>query len=713
MSFYDDASLVFLPSGQAGKDGKAYSMKPVEELGSELVTNGDFANGSSNWSTYTSGSSNVVFSDDVATINIDGSNSNVGIYQENVFSSGVQYRIVLRAKGTSSFDAEVVESQAAATQQVISSFSLTTSYQDFVFTHTANGTNDIFIHRLFSASGANESIIIDSVSIKEITTPLADFTFSRGSNLTATRVDSNGLIEKGRENLLLQSNQFDTTWTLNDASVTSGQSGYDGSSDAWLLTKTGSYGQLQQSLSAFSGVHTFSVYIKAGDSNWARVRVGSAPKNSSFFDLQNGVIGASGTTPIDSNIENIGGGWYRCSITTNISASIVYVYPAEGDGLVSGTSGSIYIQDAQLEQGLVATEYIESGASTGLAGILEDSPRFDYSGGASCPSLLLEPSRTSLYQYSEYISNFQGTNTFNAANSPEGVSNAILLTKTSASDQFVNISWSGSSLSTETEYTMSLFVKYNGYDVDVRYEYNNFNDWGKGWNALFQVRSSGVTASTTASCTSDVKDYGNGWYRIIVNVETAASITPTASSNLVRIIGASADEVLIYGAGMEQGSYPTSYIPNHSGGSVTREVENLNDLDISSMITSSSFTWFLDLNDFIGSDNNHKTIRIQNTSGVEIQFRVRSDGYRFYYNGIAGGSTYPISGSTTANKFCVSYDGNDYRLYVDGTLEVTTRSVGDSGWDKIINEVKAPLPLKQMLLFPSKLSDAECITLTS
>jgi hypothetical protein len=41
-----------------------------------------------------------------------------------------------------------------------------------------------------------------------------DFTFTRGSNLAATRVDENGLIEKGRENLLLQSNQFDTTWVL-------------------------------------------------------------------------------------------------------------------------------------------------------------------------------------------------------------------------------------------------------------------------------------------------------------------------------------------------------------------------------------------------------------------------------------------------------------------------------------------------------------------
>ena len=35
-----------------------------------------------------------------------------------------------------------------------------------------------------------------------------DFTFSRGSNLAATRVDVNGLIEKGRENVLLHSNDF-------------------------------------------------------------------------------------------------------------------------------------------------------------------------------------------------------------------------------------------------------------------------------------------------------------------------------------------------------------------------------------------------------------------------------------------------------------------------------------------------------------------------
>ena len=69
-----------------------------------------------------------------------------------------------------------------------------------------------------------------------------DFTFSRGSNLAATRVGPTGLIEKGRENLLLQSNNFTTTWTLGAGlTLTSGQTGYDGSSDAWLYADTATY----------------------------------------------------------------------------------------------------------------------------------------------------------------------------------------------------------------------------------------------------------------------------------------------------------------------------------------------------------------------------------------------------------------------------------------------------------------------------------------
>jgi len=67
-----------------------------------------------------------------------------------------------------------------------------------------------------------------------------------------------------RTNLLLQSNTFDTTWTvLSGASVTGGQADKDGGNNAWLLAKTADYSRVEQTTAA-SGLYTLSVYAKAG-----------------------------------------------------------------------------------------------------------------------------------------------------------------------------------------------------------------------------------------------------------------------------------------------------------------------------------------------------------------------------------------------------------------------------------------------------------------
>src|SRR6056300_1564627 len=114
-----------------------------------------------------------------------------------------------------------------------------------------------------------------------------DFTFSRGSNLAATRVNSEGLIEKGRENLILQSNSFGTGWTSISTTETGGQSGYDGSSDAWLLSKTASSGRLAR-LIATGGVQTASVYAKAGTLDWILLLCASGSGDAYlYFDLAN------------------------------------------------------------------------------------------------------------------------------------------------------------------------------------------------------------------------------------------------------------------------------------------------------------------------------------------------------------------------------------------------------------------------------------------
>ena len=416
------------------------------------------------------------------------------------------------------------------------------------------------------------------------------FDFSRGSNLAATRVDANGLIEKGRENLLLYSNRFDTTWNTVNTSVTSGQTGYDGSNDAWLLTDntaTGSH-DVRQSIS-LSDVGTLSVYAKAGTLNWLRIYDGTS---ISYFDLSgNGALGTIGA--ISASIELVGGGWFRCSIVQqNISYALLAVTTGNNISNYTGTgSGSIYIQDAQLEQGLVATDYIETGASTAQAGILEDLPRLDYSGGASCPSLLLEPQRTNVFTDSEY---FKGTDwilqdatiTNNAAISPEGVQNASLYTSASELYDFVrqNISFVSG-----TTYTYSVFAK-AGTSSLISLGYHS-SAFGAGQSATFNL-SDGTYTLGSANPIATMEDYGNDWWR--------CSITATATASTSRSTGFSSSAsgavttMYLYGAQLEQGSYPTSYIPTY-GSAVTRSQDVPTNLSASDLIGSDEGVMFLDL----------------------------------------------------------------------------------------------------------------------
>jgi hypothetical protein len=215
-----------------------------------------------------------------------------------------------------------------------------------------------------------------------------NFTFTRGSNLSATRVDASQLIEKGRENLFLQSNNFNTTWSKPNSTLTQGFSGYDGSNNAWKwASSTAGTIQLSQVTGA-SGMQTISIYAKAGSRDVFSIWVGTGID----FNLTTGqAVGNA-----NASMESVGNGWWRCSYFA-IYATLNPYYNASAAGEF------IYIMNAQGEQGLVATSVIESGATTGKAGILENTPRLDYSGGATCPSLLLEPSRTNLVTQSEYF----------------------------------------------------------------------------------------------------------------------------------------------------------------------------------------------------------------------------------------------------------------------------------------------------------------------
>ena len=401
-----------------------------------------------------------------------------------------------------------------------------------------------------------------------------DFAVARGANLSATRIGEDGYIKKGYENLLLQSNSFDTTWTTFGTSVTSGQSGYDGSNDAWLLEKTSANGYLNQS-NIDNGVQTFSIYAKANESNFLYVRI-YADSPRVFFDLINGVTTNSGPV-ISSSIEDVGNGWYHCSFSTNMtSASFLRIYPAEAAFDSSATSGSIYIQDAQLNQGLVAYPYLETTTAPAQGGLLENTPRLDWSNGV--PSVLVEEGRTNLINYSEPFE-ASGTPNWRVQNGTITLSDEkpyflntyaakYVPTSSGLNQFFITIPSliSGSSYVNTYYLKPSSGISYLFFDVSGRIKYNVSTN-------LLDPLPVGVSGGITP--------LQDGWLKATFIYDSVSSSINTnkvyASSTDNFTSGIPLNEYLLFTAcQFEQGSTPSSYIPTY-GTTQTRSNETVSD----------------------------------------------------------------------------------------------------------------------------------------
>jgi hypothetical protein len=558
----------------------------------------------------------------------------------------------------------------------------------------------------------------------------ADFDFDRGSNTAATRVNADGLIEKYRENFLTESNNFsDSDWLKElGASVTSGQSGYDGNSNAWELTTDGTqYSRLRQTFSSISGVKTYSLYAKAGSLNWLALYPGGGT-GYAFFDLENGTTGNIGSGTISANIEPVGtGGWYRCEYASNESITDVRIYFTESNGVFTTTAGSIYIQNAQLESGMVATDYLESTSVTGKAGVLIDLPRIDYSSGAG--ALLLEPSRQQLVPFSEYISGWTAsglTISENQTTSPEGVQNAAKLTLPSGSA--IKRIALGSMPVTAVARSFSFFVKSDDIAAIQLLHSGDLQGY-----ARFDI-SSGVVGSKGSKTTSDIEDYGNGWYRCTANFDATNSFGSTIylyinDSGTGGYGGSTSEQgdLFVWGGQYEAGSYSTSYIPNHSGtGGVTRAADSCSVTGASDVIDSTqgtiyfegnslntnvtNYSYFITLSD--GTQNNRLELR---QNGDEIQFLWRVGGT--YQNNIQTTDA-PI---TEKCKVALKYSSAEISFYLNGS-EVgsiasptlySANTLNRLGFDDGTGSNPKQGKNSKLIYFNEALSDSELETLTT
>jgi hypothetical protein len=565
-----------------------------------------------------------------------------------------------------------------------------------------------------------------------------DLTFTR-SNDTATRVASNGLIEKVRTNVLLQSNSFDTTWFNTNSTETSGQSGYDGTNNAWLLNINAAAGRINQTISV-SGIQTFSVYAKKGTYDFLALLVNTTtPANLfQFYDLNTGTLGTGSGQGIilDFKITPAANGFYRCSITINATTGNVRIYGCVADNDFTGTSGNILIQAAQLETGDIATDYIATTTAAVSVGPVANVPRLDYL-GSSCPRLLLEPQRTNLALYSEQFDNAgwakSGASVLaNAVLGPDGYTSA---------DKLVEDTSTGAHIATQSNlftatgawHTASIFVKaaertYAAFSTRGNFTSNDntliFNLTTGEW----ELDDSGQNYALNAEA------FPNGWYRISLNTDTTSGAydgfgigIATGSTSWVDAVytGDGTSGIYIWGAQMEAGQYESSLIPTLVA-AVTRGADLASKTGISSLIGSAAGTIYVEFSALANDLSERRIALSDGTTGNVARVGYTNASNRILavlFNG-ANQCVLAYDGAdiTQTQKVAFTWAANDFALFVNGvkrssdvsgttflanTLTAINFNEGDGAGNDWYGDVD------QLLLFKSRLSDSDLAALTA
>ena len=275
-------------------------------------------------------------------------------------------------------------------------------------------------------------------------------------------------------------------------------------------------------------------------------------------------------------------------------------------------------------------------------------PRIDYKDDSK-GALLLEPSRTNLFPYSEDFSDASWSKqnvslTSNYELSPSGnlTADRVITTNTGV-DLYQDIS-----VVENTSYQLTFYAKLrDGEDIQARfYDLSN---------------SSNISYVNYSSQLSD-----NEWKRVEIEVTTPLGCT-SLRVWLVALTSTVID-VSYWGAQLEEGSYATSYIPTQ-GSIVTRNQDVCSQTVPSGVIGQTEGTLFVEYSNVNFNGTSYLQSLDNGTSSERIEL--------FIYNGnisisVRDNNVQQVNMITNIsasgnNKIAFAYKLNDFALYINGS----------------------------------------------
>lgn len=400
------------------------------------------------------------------------------------------------------------------------------------------------------------------------------------------------------------------------------------------------------------------------------------------------------SSPLDlngGNIADASGNMASLSYAPPATNLVRINYPSLNLNVISDTYNLNGVSYTSLSNFLSASGGTLTRASSGSyfdsSGIMQTAasnvPRIDYDPVAlTRRGLLIEESRTNSLLHSSALNTTptwttaKAAITANAAIAPDGTISAERLVPDTTNDyHYVT---STLSLTAGSSHTVSVYAKANGYN----YMYINVAESGTNRYLVFNLQT-GTTGSSGNISTGTIEPAGNGWYRCTMTFTPSAGggglyLHAHNASSLGTFAGDGTGGIYLWGAQLERGAVPTSYIAT-AASTVTRAADHfivpggtwLNTVQ-GTLQAEARNGLYTNVAGLVSLRNSalvaNDRVSIIRTASTSIEIQVRDANVSQFQTNVT------TLGHNQTNKVNLAYIANNFRGAANGTLSAPDSS---------------------------------------